>query len=166
MYHSHVINDDSHVINEKSANNILCFRYLVDYQDKTNRAGMSYPGVIAEYTMAYPALNPKPTPKNPNPKKADPRLKDVQQKAYEFEMVRLTNQWAYAGLWQMYQLANVCKRPVLSIFPGTADATLRYHYNRLIKPIGYDPGMEKMPIMWSKSDPEISRFNHFVAVVL
>lgn len=95
---------------------------------------------------------------------ADYRQEETVRATYEHEMVQVSRNTAWCGIWQLHQAANVVKCPVFSIYPDTAAFTIRGDLNRLILPHD-DPKQTTVYIMWTQASALTSNINHFVPVI-
>ena len=79
-------------------------------------------------------------------------------------MVRRNGEWM--GMWQLFQAANVIKRPICSIYPNWLAKQLRDDLNRTIVPFEHIH-REKEPIyiMWTSTSLDNNTPNHFVPLM-
>lgn len=115
---------------------------------------------IIRITNTYKPLHDKPP--------CDVKDMAVIVAAYREEVRRMANVNEWAGLWQFYQLSNVLRRPVRTVYPNLSAEMedLRWDYNRTVYPFESKfRDRRAVYIMWSKGDKKSTSFNHFVAVV-
>jgi hypothetical protein len=63
----------------------------------------------------------------------DRRLsEDVIAEIYRREIMKVTKEKTYMGIWQMHRLSSVLKMPVLSIYPKHGNPEERAHLNRMV----------------------------------
>lgn len=115
---------------------------------------------IIRITNMYKPLHGKPP--------CDVKDETVMVEAFRDEVMRLTAADEWAGLWQFYQLSNVLRRPVRSVYPHVPASLedIRWDYNRTIFP--YDVRFrdrQAVYIQWTKGAVRDASFSHFVAMV-
>lgn len=96
------------------------------------------------------------------------------QLVFRAELVRMSCQYAYAHCWAMHLLADVARRPVISMYPSFGDeddsvGMMKDSMNRVIYPMyEEDHSREPLCILWTKFRPQKSGgalVDHFVPVV-
>ncbi|XP_053391572.1 uncharacterized protein LOC123539851 [Mercenaria mercenaria] len=93
------------------------------------------------------------------------------KKIYNEEILSVSKNGSYMGLWQLASLANILSRPVVSVYPNYGSHTVRNDMHRVFHPFEeQDCDKEPVHIMWTnihgKIVPEKDfSVNHFVALM-
>ena len=103
---------------------------------------------------------------------AESFLKKSVQTIFEEETLSICMCGTYMGAWQIAALAAVLQRPVRSVYPVYAGATVRKDLHRMFYPRGEITGDqgEAMEVLWTNTQgvdlkPREWRPNHFVLLV-
>lgn len=87
---------------------------------------------------------------------------------YKREMMKITKNSSYMGIWQLFSLASVLGRAIFSIYPCKGNVNVRRDLHRLIEP-RVKKSMSRCYIMWSSTRSDMTNDNwvpnHFVAVL-
>jgi hypothetical protein len=83
---------------------------------------------------------------------------------YLHELLNLTKQSAWCGIWQFHQAANMLKCKIYSVYPELA-FNIRNDFHRNILPATYDDDVQQIHVMWTPSLPNSNVVNHFVPLV-
>jgi hypothetical protein len=99
----------------------------------------------------------------------DRRLSDdVIAEIYRREMMTVTKEKTYMGIWQMHSLSSVLKMPVLSIYPKHGNPAERAHLNRMVYPRDGRSDL-KAHMLWTTTGMDMNNNhwipNHFVPVL-
>lgn len=94
--------------------------------------------------------------------------KTVTRRIFEAESISVCKKNAYMGIWQLFAVSSVLKRPVYSVYPDIVKSTVKLFLNRIILP-RQDEQFPPVTVMWSstRTDMEPQNWipNHFVPVV-
>ena len=85
-------------------------------------------------------------------------------KFYKNEVMSLTQEYQFCGIWQIHQAASVLGHPIYSIYPHCPVYSVRDDHNRVVLPRRTIEN-ETVYLMWTHSSMESNGFNHFVPVV-
>ena len=85
-------------------------------------------------------------------------------KFYKNEVMSLTQEYQFCGIWQIHQAASVLGHPIYSIYPHCPVYSVRDDHNRVVLPRRTIEN-ETVYLMWTQSSMESNGFNHFVPVV-
>jgi hypothetical protein len=83
---------------------------------------------------------------------------------YLNELLNLTKQSAWCGIWQFHQAANMLKCKIYSVYPKLA-LNIRNDLHRNILPATYNDDVQQIHVMWTPSLPNSNVVNHFVPLV-
>ena len=75
---------------------------------------------------------------------------NVIESVYEQEVMGLTRNGCYMGIWQLFAAANILGHPVRSVFPLRGSETFRRDFNRICLPLdGRQKKTKPITIMWT-----------------
>jgi hypothetical protein len=99
----------------------------------------------------------------------DRRLSDdVIAEIYRREIMTVTKEKAYMGIWQMHSFSSVLKLTVLSIYPEHGNPEVRALLNRMVYPRDGRSNL-KAQILWTTTRMDMNNnhwiSNHFVPVL-
>ena len=73
---------------------------------------------------------------------------------FEHEVMKISKQKTYMGIWQIFALASVLKRPVFSAYPCLGNPTVRADLHRLVLP-RLDPNISTTSALDAHDDKEV-----------
>lgn len=91
--------------------------------------------------------------------------RSMQRLTYQDELMDISKNLSYCGIWQFHQAANVLQCPIYSIYPNHLQFDVRGDLNRLILPFDATTEKETCYIMWTYAARSSALCNHFVPVV-
>lgn len=59
---------------------------------------------------------------------------DVIKEVYRREIMKITKEKTYMGIWQIHSLSTVLKIPIRSVYPELGNIQVRAHLNRIVYP--------------------------------
>ena len=90
------------------------------------------------------------------------------EEIYETEVMSIVPRASYMGIWQIFALATVLNKQIMSVYPQKGSPAVRHDLHRLVMPRGSD-SIGKLHIMWTSTRCDISEKywvpNHFVALL-
>lgn len=87
---------------------------------------------------------------------------NVIKRIYDQEIVNICIVNEFMGIWQLFGLASVLERPLLSVYPNLGNTNVQKDLNRLILPRNEETSSKpKMNIMWSSTRTDMA-FHHWV----
>ena len=86
---------------------------------------------------------------------------------YKREVLDITQDGAYMGIWQIFQAANIAKRPICSVHPHIGNPNVREDLHRTVYCIdGTYNQHSKLHLMWTPMQVNTnSRPCHFVPLL-
>ena len=85
---------------------------------------------------------------------------------YKKEVMDIRKDGAFMGIWQIFQAANVVKRPIRSVFPNIGNENVVKDLNRTVYCIDNANNMKPaINIMWTPMQVKNSRPCHFVPLL-
>jgi hypothetical protein len=88
---------------------------------------------------------------------------------YRKEVLSITENYSFMGIWQIHALASVLNTPIHSIYPNLGNSNVRNDLHRLVLPISRDSIHEPLYIMWPSNRKYMERKhcipNHFVPLL-
>ena len=85
---------------------------------------------------------------------------------YKREVMDIRKDGAFMGIWQIFQVANVVKRPICSVFPNIGNENVVKDLNRTVYCIDNANNMKPaINIMWTPMQVKNSRPCHFVPLL-
>ena len=88
-------------------------------------------------------------------------------KLYEQEVMEIRKLAGYMGIWQLFQIANILRIPIQSVYPtGCSSNDTRYDMNRIVYCIdaAYN-NATPIKIMWTPTQIKKQRTCHFVPLL-
>ncbi|CAG2186302.1 unnamed protein product [Mytilus edulis] len=87
---------------------------------------------------------------------------------YEREIMQIRNSKTYMGIWQIFALASVIRRPIVSVYPKKGNPNVRKDLYRRIEPMEKDSD-KPLYIMWTSTRLDMNNNywvpNHFVPLL-
>ena len=69
---------------------------------------------------------------------------------YKREVMDIMNDGTYVGIWQIFQAANIVKRPICSVHPPIGNLNVRQDLHRIVHCInGSFNNQRKLHLMWT-----------------
>ena len=87
---------------------------------------------------------------------------------YQQELMALTKNFEFMGIWQIHQAAEAFQRPIGSVFPYPANISLRADLNRMILPLNASfDNMRAVHVQWTPlhKDRHASNVKHFISLM-
>ena len=86
---------------------------------------------------------------------------------YKTEVLDITNDGAFMGIWQIFQAANIAERPICSVYPCMGNLNVRKDLNRMVYCIDDTYNQQsKLHLMWTLMQVNSSsRPCHFVPLL-
>ena len=90
---------------------------------------------------------------------------NIVETVYEREIMNLTEERSYMGMWQLFVAANVLGHPIQSVFPLKVSEAFRRDFNHICYPIdGRQKRKIPITIMWTPK-VEYGPVHHFVPLL-
>ncbi|CAG2231226.1 unnamed protein product [Mytilus edulis] len=87
---------------------------------------------------------------------------------YQKEVMKITKNRSYMGIWQLFSLSSILCRPLFSVYPMLGNPNVRNELHRVILP-SQNIGLETSYVMWTTTRTDINETNwvpnHFVAAL-
>ena len=87
---------------------------------------------------------------------------------YERELIALTKNFEFMGIWQIHQAAEAFQRPIGSVFPYPVNISLQADLNRIILPLNatFD-NKQPVHVQWTPlhKDRHASNVKHFISLM-
>ncbi|VDI21188.1 Hypothetical predicted protein, partial [Mytilus galloprovincialis] len=87
---------------------------------------------------------------------------------YQKEVMKITKNRSYMGIWQLFSLSSILCRPLFSVYPMLGNPNVRNDLHRLILP-RQNIGLETSYVMWTTTRTDMNEKNwvpnHFVAAL-
>ncbi|CAG2232244.1 unnamed protein product [Mytilus edulis] len=87
---------------------------------------------------------------------------------YKQEVMKITKNRSYMGIWQLFSLSSILCRPLFSVYPMLGNPNVRNDLHRLILP-RQNIGLETAYVMWTSTRTDMNEKNwvpnHFVAAL-
>ncbi|CAG2254553.1 unnamed protein product [Mytilus edulis] len=87
---------------------------------------------------------------------------------YQKEVMKITKNRSYMGIWQLFSLSSILCRPLFSVYPMLGNPNVRNDLHRLILP-RQNIGLETAYVMWTTTRTDMNETNwvpnHFVAAL-